>query len=154
MDDTTTRPLKLLAQDLEDLSVVSSMLQDSLVPLKDMTYLVGERAFAAALSRFKWETAGEEPPFERVHAGLRVDHVVGVQRKGLDFEADRERPLDLLALAYAEGEDGGPGTLLLQFADDKAIRLTVERLAVAVEDLGEPWPTQWRPGHADTEADA
>lgn len=146
-DESTSPPLKLRAQDLDDLSVLSSMVQDALAPPRDMTYLVAERSFAVALNRFKWETVADGPPYERVHAGLRVDNVLDVQRKGIDLVRDRDRVLDLLALAYAEDEAGGPGTLLLQFAEDRAVRLKVESLAVALEDLGEPWPTQWRPDH-------
>lgn len=139
--------LKLMARDLADLSVVSSMVQDAIAPPVDMVYLAEEGVFALALNRFKWETAGDAPPYERTHAGLRIDHVQAVRRKNLDPVADKERLLDLLAVAYADGEAGGPGAVHLQFADDRAIRLEVGALSVALADLGEPWPTQWKPGH-------
>lgn len=142
-----TGPLKLVARDLEDLSVISSMLQDAIVPPVDMTYLPDQGTFALALNRFRWETAADGPPYERTHAGLRIDHVTAVRRKGVDPQGDKDRLLDLLAVAYAEGTEDQPSAVHLQFAGERAIRLEVSALSVALADLGEPWPTQWKPGH-------
>jgi hypothetical protein len=133
-------PLKLRAHDLEDLSVLSSMVQDALAPLGDMAFLRDERRFVIALNRFRWEEAGTFPPFYRTHAGLRFDNVTAVQRRNI-APSDRDSMLSLLSIAYHEG------TVMLSFAGDKDIRLAVNALAVALEDLDEPWPTQWKPGH-------
>ena len=43
--------------------------------------------------------------------------------------------------------DGAPNAVHLQFADNRAVRVEVEELSVSLTDLGEPWPTQWKPGH-------
>ena len=133
-------PLKLRAHDLEDLSVLSSMTQDALAPLGDMAYLREEGRFLIALNRFRWEEAGSSPPYYRTHAGLRFDHVTAVQRRNI-AKSERDAMLSLLSVSYYEG------TVMLSFAGDKDIRLAVDRLAVALEDLDEPWPTQWKPGH-------
>jgi hypothetical protein len=45
----------------------------------------------------------------------------------------------------------GRGSILLEFAGDGAIRLEVARIECRAKDLGEPWPTRWRPRH-DEEA--
>jgi len=37
----------------------------------------------------------------------------------------------------------------LTCAGDTAIRLETNGLLCHLEDFGEPWPTQWRPQHAD-----
>lgn len=132
--------LHLRAADLEDLGVLSSMVQDALVPPGDMAFLPDEGRFVLALNRFRWEDAGDAPPYSRTHAGLRFDHVTGVQRRNMG-KADRDRILSLLSIAYHEG------TVMLTFAEDAAVRLSVDGLAVALDDLGEPWPTQWKPGH-------
>ena len=42
----------LLAHDAQDLSVVSSLLQDAIVPFFDMVYLEKEATFALAVNRF------------------------------------------------------------------------------------------------------
>jgi hypothetical protein len=53
-------PLKLIALDEEDLAVLSSLLQDAVVRVADMTYLPGQKRFAAVLNRFDWEKAVSE----------------------------------------------------------------------------------------------
>lgn len=133
-------PLKLRAHDLEDLSVLSSMVQDALAPMGDMMFLPDENRFMIALNRFRWEEAGTDPPYYRTLAGLRFDGVKGVQRRNI-ARADRDAILSLLSIAYHDG------TVMLSFAGDRDIRLSVEGLSAAIEDLGEPWPTQWKPGH-------
>ena len=49
--------LKLIALDEEDLSVVSSHLQDAVMRVSDMAYLPSQQRFAAIVNRFDWEKA-------------------------------------------------------------------------------------------------
>ena len=134
-------PLKLRAFDLEDLGILSGMVQDSLVPLADMRFLADDRSFILALNRFCWERDDGAPPYARIHSGLRFDTVNKVARRGIDGRA-RDKVLSLLAIAFHEG------TVVLTFSGGGAIRLDVDKLAVALEDLGPSWPTDWKPGHA------
>lgn len=141
--------LKLRAVDLDDLSVISSMTQDALVPMDDMLYLPDQGSFIAAINRFCWEGVEEGPPYHRCHAGLRFDRVSAVRRKGVS-RSEKTRILDLLAIAYApdeEGQKSGPGRVMLSFADDAAVQLDVSELLCGLEDLGDPWPTHWKPEH-------
>ena len=39
----------------------------------------------------------------------------------------------------------------ISFAGGAEIRLEVEQLSCHLEDLGEPWPTVWRPQHSESE---
>ena len=57
-------PLKLRAEDEEDLAVVSTILQDALVPVAEMAYLPEEKRFVLVANRFKWEA----PPAPLVEA--------------------------------------------------------------------------------------
>ncbi len=136
-------PLRLKAFDREDLSVIAAMAQDALAPVGDIAFLADEERFVMALNRFRWERlrAGEKSG-ERVHAGLRFDTVKRVTFRGIDRK-DRGRYLELLTIACDEG------TVVLHFAGGGAIRLEVEKLACALSDLDEPWPTQWAPEHRD-----
>lgn len=138
-------PLKLRAFDLEDLSVLSSMVQDALAPAGDMIYLADEQRFLIALNRFRWEVAGDFPPYSRTHSGLRFDFVTKVERRNMPKDG-RDRMLSLLSIAYHDD------TVMLTFSGGAALRLTVGKLAVGLEDLGEPWPTQWRPEHRPNDA--
>lgn len=139
-------PLKLRAADLEDLSVIAAMAQDALVAAVDIDYLPAERQFVMLLNRFRWERAGDAGPFERVHAGLRFDAVNAVRSRGVE-RGQADRMMALLTIAYDSPEEGADGHVHLQFAGGGAIRLTVERLSCALEDVGDPWPTKWKPGH-------
>ena len=54
-----TGPLKIIARDAEDLTVVSACLQDALIPLNEMRYLPQERRFIMVANRFRWERAAK-----------------------------------------------------------------------------------------------
>lgn len=129
--------LKLRAEDAEDVAVLSAVLQDALVPVAEMAWLPDEGRFVLVANRFRWEG----PQVERTFAGLCIDRVTRVQRRGFS-PADQDRILALLALR-AEG-----GSLFLEFAGGGSIRLDVEAISCRLDDLGEPWPTRWRPRHA------
>ncbi len=146
MSDSQQPLLSLHAKDLEDLSVVSSMVQDAILPVGDFTFLRDEGRFILALNRFQWESATGSAPYYRVHSGLRFEHVHSVQFRKVDRHA-KKQILSLLAVAWAEGEDGEPDQVVLQFAGGPAVRLKVGELNCTLQDLGEPWPTQWKPGH-------
>ena len=132
--------LGLLAHDVQDLSVVSFVLQDAIVPVFDMVYLEKEATFALAVNRFRWEDSETMTPGERVHAGLRFDRVNKVQYRQID-RSDPDRFISLLSIAY------DAGVVVLHFAGGAAIRLEVDGLLCALKDLDVPWPTIWRPEH-------
>ena len=136
--------LKLRARNTDDLAVVSAMLQDALVPLGDISHLADENSFVMAVNRFRWERS--EDGAERIHAGLRFDAVRRVRFRGIDRH-DRAQFLSILAIAF-EGDDGA-GSVEIHCAGGGAIRLDVGGLYCVLEDFGEPWPTQWTPGHED-----
>jgi hypothetical protein len=136
--------VKLAATDPEDIAVLSALLQDAVIPISEMIYLVAESRFAMVANRFRWEDALAEKVkgriYERVRCGVTFDRVTAVRRRNFD-QAQRGQMFDLLALeATNEYVD-------LVFAGSAVIRLELERILCHVEDFGEPWPTQWRPEH-------
>jgi Protein of unknown function (DUF2948) len=133
--------LKLRGEDEEDLAVISAILQDALVAVGEMAYFPDESRFVLVANRFRWEPQpGGNQRLERRLSGLRIDGVRAVRRRGFS-PADTERLLVLLAIR-AEG-----GALYLDFAGDSSVCLDVERILCYFDDLGEPWPTRWRPKH-------
>ena len=132
--------LRLFAKDLKDLSVISALLQDALVPLGDMAYLPEEKSFVLALNRFRWEAEDGARTHERVHCGLRFDGVSGVRYRGIDRRR-RGAILSLLAIAHDQGVS------TLHFSGGGIIRLEADALNCGLEDFGEPWPTQRAPHH-------
>jgi len=138
--------LKLRAADAEDLAVISAILQDSLVTIGEMAYLPEESRFVLVANRFKWEPQPDAAPKkgERVLTGLCIDGVKHVSRRGFS-PRDSDRILSLLAL-HVEGEGSAP-SLILDFAGGSSVRLEVGQILCHLDDLGEPWPTRWRPKH-------
>ena len=146
------QPLKLRASDADDVAVVSALLQDAVIPVSEMTFESSDQRFVLVAGRFRWEIApdgrplnGQETPFERVHTGLRFDNVRAVRTRGID-QRDRGLMLNLLSITYADG------VVDLLFAGDSAVRLDVTDLSCHLEDLGDPWPTVFRPSHDDGSA--
>jgi hypothetical protein len=138
-----TEPLRLKALDAEDLGAIAVVTQDALAPLSDMAWLPDERRFVIALNRFRWEMdgMGEADVYERVNCGLRFEHVSRVQVRGIDLK-QRDFILDLLTIT------AGEGCVLLRFAGNRDVKLTIDRLECRLDDFGEPWPTKTMPQHA------
>jgi hypothetical protein len=135
-------PLKLRGVDEQDLAVISAILQDALVAVGEMAFFPDETRFVLVANRFRWEPppAGARPSRERQLAGLRFDTVKSVQRRGFSPQ-ESDRLMVLLAIR-AEA-----GSLFLDFAGGGSIRLEVEQILCHLDDLGEPWPTRYRPRH-------
>ncbi len=173
-----TGPLKLRAHDIEDLRALATCLQDALVPVADLAYLKAEKRFVMVANRFKWEggaqTAPEPAPaapeaapevafevaradrdsdarfeeadggplYQRVNCTVCFDWVRNIRFRGLDLRR-KDQLLNLLTL------EADTGAVTLLFSDGGEIRLEVSDIRCHLEDLGEPWPTRWRPDHAE-----
>ena len=138
--------IRLRARDLADLSVIGTMVQDALVPPGDMRFLKDSGQFVLLLNRFRWELSERGAPYQRTHAGLRFDNVESVQFKDIDWN-DPDSFLSVLTIAYDDGDGDRPETIVMHFANGGAVRMIVSSLACGLEDMGEPWPTNWKPGH-------
>ena len=172
-----TGPLKLRAHDIEDLRALATCLQDALVPVADLAYLKAEKRFVMVANRFKWEggartapeaapapaseaapeVAGSDPDsdarfeeadggplYQRVNCTVCFDWVRKVHFRGVDLRR-KDQLLNLLTL------EADPGAVPLLFSGGGEIRLEVSGIRCHLEDLGEPWPTRWRPDHAEAE---
>ena len=150
--------LKLRCEDKEDVVVLSSLLQDALVPMAELAWLPAEKCLVFVASRFIWSEcldvtlpAGEAgiECYSRQNFGVTVEGVKAIQSRGIDID-DKSRILELLAIT-AEVERAG-ATIELVFAGGAGIRIDCERVAVHGQDVGDPWPTMLRPRHPDIEA--
>ncbi len=138
----TDKPLKLKAEDAEDLAILSAVLQDAAVPVNDMRYFPEESRFMMAVSRYRWESDRSNAAGERITTAVIFDHVGRVRRRGVEQE-DGDRILALLAMEM------GDGVVDLLFSGNAAIRLEIEKLSCRLDDFGQPWPTIFRPAHKD-----
>jgi hypothetical protein len=160
-------PLRLRAEDEEDLAVISACLQDALVAVRDLAYDPGAGAFVLVANRFRWEDSrpgiGQDGlprsgNFERILCGLSFDNVTAAAYRGFQ-RVEADRILCLLAIRLAPGganvppgRGGVPGrgpdvTIDLDFAGSAGIRLAASALHCRARDFGDPWPTSWQPGH-------
>src|SRR5438105_320160 len=137
--------LKLLAQDEEDLKIISAHLQDAVMRVGDMLYLPKKRRFVAVMNRFCWEDCGDHEPGERVQTGLHFDGVLKVQSRNVRLD-DPEAVAGLLAIDFSRGEDGG-GDVDLLLCGGGLIRLNVECIDACLSDISEPRPAIARPAH-------
>ena len=89
----------------------------------------------------------DAPLYERVHCGVTFDKVEQVAYRGFSKEASGH-VLELLAVV---ADDQG---ITVTFAGEAALRLQGSQIVCHLEDVGEPWPTQWRPSHARADQDS
>jgi hypothetical protein len=134
------QPLRLAAVDAEDLAVIATCLQDALVLVGDMAYLPKDHRFVLVANRFLWESKAEDGTFARTNAGLVFDKVARVQRRNVDL-GKQDAILSLLTIQQQ------PGAIELTFSGDATIRLETTEIQCRLEDLDEPWPTNWKPKH-------
>ncbi len=150
-EDGGARALALKALDDEDLKVLSTLSQDAIFPISEMTWDRNKRRFAVLLNRFRWEEGariGEHPP-ERVQAVLVIDDAMRVSSQGID-RSESDLVLSLLSIDWEPGEDG-MGRLTLVLAGDGAVAIDVECLDVTLKDVTRPYyaPSGKAPEHPE-----
>jgi hypothetical protein len=145
-------PLKLLAFDDEDLTVLSAHLQDAVGRVADMAYLPAEQRFVMLINRFDWSSAapgGWRQPrtFVRRRSALRFEKVQRVQALNL-MPGSSDMVVELLALQF-EAARYPSGVISLIFAGGPGVRLEVECVEVELRDLDAAWTTEVKPEHPE-----
>jgi hypothetical protein len=147
-----SRPLKLAAEDAEDLDVISARLQDAVAQVGDLIYLPKKKRFAALFNRFKWEDAARgksDGSHLRVRAGLHFDRVLAVKSHNVKRGAP-DAVISLLAIRYTpRGPEDPSGVIELTFAGGGALRLEVECIDAELADVSQDWAARGRPAHGD-----
>ena len=136
--------LKLIALDPDDVEVISTHLQDSVLKVADIRWRATEKRLVVAVNRFDWEAAHEKE-YRRRRAVLRFDRVLNLKCRNIDPK-DGAAVLNLLAVEFAE-TDSPAGVVTLLFSGGAALRLDVECLEAELADLGPVWTTAACPSH-------
>src|SRR5262245_42613934 len=92
--------LKLAALDGEDLDVVSTHVQDSVVKVGDILWRPAERRLVVVVNRFDWEAAECGGRYQRRRAALRFDRVNALKARNIAC-GDKDVVLNLLAVEFA-----------------------------------------------------
>lgn len=141
----TPGPLRLLAEDEEDLRVVSAALQDAVGKVGDIVWEKAPRRLTVVLNRYRWENG--ERSRERVRSALQLGGVLGVKARRLRREAKRA-VIELLALRFEPGEAPG-GCIVFEFAGDADLRVEVECIDAVLADVSEAWAARSAPRHEE-----
>jgi len=134
-------PLRLLAQDADDLAVISAAMQDAVVKVGDIDFEPKARRLTLAFNRFRWETGGGE----RVRSGLQLGGVLKLEARKIRRDA-KDAVLEVLAVTFEPGEAPG-GVVTISCAGGGDLRATVECIEAVLADVSQPWPTPRTPAH-------
>lgn len=155
-EDAADRPLRLAAESVEDLAVISALIQDSVGLARDFVWMRRKRRFALFLNRFRWEDriraerAGR--PYERVRSVALIENVLAVRASGLD-PRDPDLALSLLQISFAPSADpeDPSGLLRLVLSGDGELEIEVEALEIRLEDVTRPYvaPSGKAPAHPE-----
>ena len=147
--------LRLVAKDQGDIEVVSTLLQDAIITGADMHYDTQHACFMIVANRFCWErpalagmnVSKGEVVRERALCGLRINHVIAVQKRR--WPADWHHAfLNLLALKLLVMPQQYSGhTIEFSFSGGPAMRLITKQINIVLGDLDNGRPTNLQPRH-------
>jgi len=139
--------LKLLGKNQEDLNIISSYLQDSILIVKDIVFLKQNRTFIMIVNRFMWEDV-EKGVFrqnKRVRCAVKFEEVIKVESKNIN-QKNRNKPLECLAIKCSSTFDE-TYKINIFFAGGSIITVISEVIEVVLRDLGKPWSVKHIPIH-------
>lgn len=144
----TMSGLKLMALDGEDLSIISTHMQDSVFKLKDVSFDRKHGQFVLSANRFVWEHTtkkGQSP--ERCRSVLALKRVGNVRSYGFNRD-NKDQVLSLLAVQFTQNGEGPDGTVELTLSGGGAIALDVECIEAQLADVSGGWETASQPQHS------
>ena len=133
--------LQLLAEDQDDLAVISAALQDAVAKVGDIVFEAKARRLTIAFNRFRWEAGARQ----RVRSALQLGGVLSVQARKIRRDR-RDGVLELLTIGFEPQEAPG-GLLTLSFAGGGDLRVRIECVDAVLADISQPWPTPREPAH-------
>ena len=139
--------LKLIVKNQEDLKVISAYSQDSIVAIKDITFLKKNRIFVMLINRFMWEyiERGINKQNKRIRCALKFEGILKVKSKKIN-QKNKNKRLECLAIESNEFL-GKNNEINFFFAGGGVITLIAESLEAVMHDLGEPWNVKHTPKH-------
>ena len=147
MSEDEKNNLKLICKSQEDLKVISAYSQDSIVTVKDITFLKKNRIFIMIINRFMWEDIekGIARQSKRIRCALKFDGILKVKSKKIN-QKNKNKRLECLAIEYNEILNKNNEINFL-FAGGGVITLISESIEAVMQDLGEPWNVKHTPKH-------
>ena len=135
--------LKLIAQDEEQLTIISSLTQDSIIKTNEMGYDNKTKRFALLMNRYRHE---EEDP-SRIRCAIHFDYADSLKSIGIEKQSNDDI-LVLLAIRF-ESKVKPSGSIFLEFSNNKSITIDVESIEAFLTDMGDSWKIPNKPVHEE-----
>ena len=147
MSEDEKNHLKLIGKNQEDLKVISAYSQDSIVTVKDITFLKKNRIFIMIINRFMWEDIerGINRKSKRIRCALKFEGILKVKSKKIN-QKNKNKRLECLAIECNEILNKN-NEINFFFAGGGVITLISESIEAVMHDLGEPWNVRHAPKH-------
>ena len=147
MSEDEKANLKLIVRNREDLKVISAYSQDSIVAVKDITFLKKNRIFIMIINRFMWEDIerGINRQSKRIRCALKFEGILKVKSKKIN-QKNKNKRLECLAIECNEILSKN-NEINFFFAGGGVITLISESIEAVMRDLGEPWNVRHTPKH-------
>ena len=140
-EDGEDKALNIGAFDKRDLEVVSSLIQDSILPTNEVKWLSNSDKLALLINRFRWEdkslALSERRKLERVQSLLMINHVKNISSIGFSPK-QKGKILSILSISF-DGDEGGSGTVLIVVSGNGGIRVEVDALEINLRDVTMPY---------------
>ena len=150
-EDGEEKALNIGAFDKSDLEIISSLLQDSILPASEIQWLPSSNKLAFLVNRFRWEDKdieqSQDKTGERVQSLLMISHVKSVSSSGFSPK-QKDKVLSILSISF-DGDDGGFGNVLILLSGYGGIRVGVDALEINLRDVTTPYiaPSGRSPWH-------
>jgi len=143
--------LRLRALRPDDVEVISALVQDAVLPVRDIKWQMSQRRLVLLLRRYCWERAAPPAPGsdacgERVATALRFDGVQRLRRRGIDPSAE-DKVAWMLGMQFHPGEAPG-GEIRFLFSNNAELSAEVECIDGFMIDVSRPWLAAGRPAHS------
>ena len=147
MSEDEKANLKLIVRNREDLKVISAYSQDSVVAIKDITFLKKNRIFIMIINRFMWEDIerGINRQSKRIRCVLKFEGILKVESKKIN-QKNKNKRLECLAIECNEILSKN-NEIIFFFAGGGVITLISEFIEAVMHDIGKPWNVRHTPKH-------
>jgi len=147
MSKSIKKNLKLVGKNSEDLKIISSYIQDSIVTIRDMVFLKKNRIFLMMVNRFMWENVEKEKSkqIKRIRCAIKFEEVLKVKSKKIN-QKNKNMRLECLAIKCNEILNKNY-EIIFFFSGQGIITLISEAIEVVLHDLGEAWNVKHIPKH-------
>ena len=139
--------LKLIGKNLEDLKTISAYCQDSIIKIKDLSYLKKNKIFIMMLGRFMWDDIekGVFRNYKRIKSVLKFNFIERVLAKNINQQR-KNRNLELLAIKSNYNQNNLYNINLI-FSGNGIVLLKSEETDVMLDDQEYFWEVKHSPKH-------